>query len=98
MQPAAQVLRPRQTQTCGVRIDSGEVLGGNITDQDVGHTATISADIMLSRPDPCDVGSHDARSSPRLAPRNKVLPLGRDGATRACANESAGLREIQRSR
>lgn len=49
MQPAAQVLRPRKTQTGGVRIDSGEVLGGDITDQDIRHTAMISADITVGR-------------------------------------------------
>ena len=37
MQPAAQILRPRQTETGGMPIDAGEVLEGNITDQDVRH-------------------------------------------------------------
>ncbi len=47
MQPAAQILRPRQTETGGMGIDAGEVLGGNITDQDIRHGTMISADIAI---------------------------------------------------
>ena len=49
MQPAAQILRPRQTETRGMRIDAGEILGGNITDQDIRHATMISADIAIAQ-------------------------------------------------
>lgn len=45
MQTAPKVLRSRQTQPRRVRVDAREILGGHVTDQDIGHVTMISADI-----------------------------------------------------
>jgi len=49
MEPSPQVLRARELEPCGKRVNTREVVCGHVSDQHVGHDHRISADISAAR-------------------------------------------------